>query len=80
MLRGHTGAVSQLAFHPQQPNELCTISSDKTVRFWDTRSGKSSHMFALDGENISVGAVAARRGACARARTHTAALCISVES
>lgn len=36
-LKGHTGSVDQLCWHPTHPYQLCTASLDKTVRIWDIR-------------------------------------------
>jgi len=38
-LVGHTENVEDLWFNPNNSNELCSSSQDKTVLFWDTRSG-----------------------------------------
>ncbi|KAF2189433.1 WD40 repeat-like protein [Zopfia rhizophila CBS 207.26] len=37
-LRGHTGGVERVAFHPVNETELASCSSDGMVRFWDVRS------------------------------------------
>ena len=39
-LRGHTGAVTDVAFHPTDGHSLVTAGTDGTVRVWDARSGK----------------------------------------
>mmetsp|Transcript_12786 Transcript_12786/g.21732 ORF Transcript_12786/g.21732 Transcript_12786/m.21732 type:complete len:296 (-) Transcript_12786:288-1175(-) len=54
VLRGHSSSVDQLCWHPSTPYELATASSDKSVRFWDTRSGKCTHTIATSGENINL--------------------------
>ena len=38
-LRGHTSAVDQLGWNPVNADVLATASSDKTLRFWDTKTG-----------------------------------------
>jgi len=43
-LRGHAGAVNQLNWDPQNPERLVTASSDSSVRFWDIRQGKATHV------------------------------------
>ena len=39
ILRGHSGKIHHLAFHPQE-NVLVSAGADQTVRFWDPVSGK----------------------------------------
>jgi THO complex subunit 3 len=41
-LKGHTDSVDQLCWDPVNENTLATASCDKSVRFWDVRSGKCS--------------------------------------
>jgi len=53
-LKGHTDSVEQLAFHPSSENVLVTASADKTVKLWDTRSGKESGSVDTKGQNINV--------------------------
>lgn len=40
-LRGHTGRVVSLVWHPSNPERLATVSEDKTLRIWDIRQGKA---------------------------------------
>jgi WD40 repeat protein len=40
-LSGHTEEVSDVVFRPDG-NSLASCSSDETIRFWDTASGRSS--------------------------------------
>lgn len=54
VLRGHTGSVDQLCWHPSNPDLLCTASGDKTVRIWDARCHKSVAVINTQGENINI--------------------------
>jgi hypothetical protein len=49
-LKGHQESVDQLRWDPKQPEVLGTASGDKTVRIWDTRSGKCSNVIETKGE------------------------------
>jgi THO complex subunit 3 len=40
-LKGHGDAVEHVCWDPTSPSALATISSDKTLRLWDVRSGSS---------------------------------------
>lgn len=53
-MKGHSGSVDQLVFHPSDPNRIATASVDKTCRIWDIRSGKCIQTVATDGQNINV--------------------------
>ncbi|XP_034246533.1 WD repeat-containing protein 89 [Thrips palmi] len=45
----HTSPITNLRFHPNDPNQLISSSTDGTIRFWDTRkSGKSVLTFKDD--------------------------------
>ena len=54
-LKGHQGDVDQLAWDPSHSDKLCTVSVDKTVKFWDVRTPKNATC-SLDtqGENINI--------------------------
>ena len=49
-LKGHQDSVDQLRWDPKQPEVLGTASGDKTVRIWDTRSGKCANAIETKGE------------------------------
>lgn len=54
-LRGHTQGVDQLCWDSTHPDHLATASTDKTVRFWDTRAAKPCvHVVNTVGENINI--------------------------
>lgn len=53
-LRGHTGGVDNVAWDPLHPEILTSVSSDKSVRLWDARSGRCEQQALLKGENINV--------------------------
>ncbi|GAM24368.1 hypothetical protein SAMD00019534_075430 [Acytostelium subglobosum LB1] len=53
-LRGHSESIEQLRYSPTAPDVLATASSDKTVKIWDTRSGKCTMSIATSGENINL--------------------------
>jgi WD40 repeat protein/serine/threonine protein kinase len=40
-LRGHTGAVTDVAFHPKDGRTLASADTDGRVRVWDFRSGQN---------------------------------------
>ncbi|SPN97813.1 related to AAC-rich mRNA clone AAC3 protein [Cephalotrichum gorgonifer] len=37
-LKGHTAPIEKVAFNPVKDAELCSVSSDGTVKFWDVRT------------------------------------------
>ncbi|CAG8950542.1 hypothetical protein HYFRA_00002749 [Hymenoscyphus fraxineus] len=37
-LKGHTAGIEKVAFNPVKEAELCSVSSDGIVRFWDVRT------------------------------------------
>lgn len=53
-LKGHTGSVDQLCWHPTHPYQLCTASLDRTVRVWDVRSNRPTATINTKGENINI--------------------------
>ena len=53
-LLGHRDSVEQLRFSPAHTDELVSVSSDKTVKFWDVRQKKEVQSIPTHGENINV--------------------------
>lgn len=53
-LKGHSGGVDQLRWDPHSPERLVTASTDATVRFWDIRQGKATHVIPTQGQNINM--------------------------
>lgn len=37
-LKGHVGPIEKVAFNPVKELELCSVSSDGTVKFWDVKT------------------------------------------
>lgn len=37
-LKGHAAAIEKIAFNPVKDAELCSVSSDGVVKFWDVRT------------------------------------------
>lgn len=37
-LRGHAASIEKVAFNPTKELELCSVSSDGVVRFWDVKN------------------------------------------
>ncbi|KAL2207355.1 WD40 repeat-like protein [Sarocladium strictum] len=65
-LKGHLAGIEKVAFNPTKDAELCSVSNDGTVKFWDVRSKTCfnevkglGHAFTLvwapDGETLLVG-------------------------
>ncbi|KAG6011906.1 hypothetical protein E4U54_007843, partial [Claviceps lovelessii] len=65
-LKGHTASVEKVAFNPTKDAELCSMSSDGIVKFWDVRTKACfnevkglgdalSLAWAPDGETLVVG-------------------------
>jgi WD40 repeat protein len=53
-LRGHTGAVERVAWHPRRDAELASCSADGTVRLWDVRSKSCRAEIRLGGEGFTL--------------------------
>ncbi|KYK55993.1 THO complex subunit 3 [Drechmeria coniospora] len=65
-LKGHTSSVEKVAFNPVKDAELCSVSSDGVVKFWDVRTKACfnevkglgdalSLVWAPDGQTLLVG-------------------------
>lgn len=54
--KGHEGGVEQVKFDParQGGDRFASVSSDKTLRIWDVRSGKCTNTVKTNGELINV--------------------------
>lgn len=46
--------MDQLRWDPSNPERLVTASTDSTVRFWDIRQGKPTHVIPTPGQNINL--------------------------
>ncbi len=65
-LKGHEGRIVKIAFNPVKEAELCSLSVDGVVKFWDVRTKKminevkglgeaSTLAWHPDGKNLIVG-------------------------
>ncbi|MFB2839504.1 protein kinase domain-containing protein [Floridanema evergladense] len=55
-IKGHTGKVKSVAFHPHSPNILASGSSDRQIKLWDLQKREEIH--TIVGHNNSVNALA----------------------
>jgi WD40 repeat protein len=53
-LTGHEGHAERVAFHPKEENVLASTSDDRTVRFWDARSGTQTGIVQFDGVTLAL--------------------------
>jgi WD40 repeat protein/serine/threonine protein kinase len=61
-LIGHTGAVTDLAFHPTDECTLVSAGTDGTVRMWDARGGMKLGTLTLPPSNTRVKVAYSRDG------------------
>ncbi|UQC87025.1 WD domain-containing protein [Colletotrichum lupini] len=65
-LKGHSAAIEKVAFNPVKDAELCSVSNDGVVKFWDVRSKTCINeirglgdaftlVWAPDGQSLVVG-------------------------
>ncbi|GKT39965.1 THO complex subunit mft1 [Colletotrichum spaethianum] len=65
-LKGHLAAIEKVAFNPVKDAELCSVSNDGVVKFWDVRSKTCTNeikglgdaftlVWAPDGQTLVVG-------------------------
>ncbi|KAG9246331.1 WD40-repeat-containing domain protein [Calycina marina] len=53
-LKGHTAAIVKVAFNPVKEAELCSVSIDGVVKFWDVKLRKATNNITGLGEAVSM--------------------------
>lgn len=53
-LKGHKNRLNMAQWNPQLPHTVASVSSDNSLRIWDTRSAKVAHIIAIDAEPFLV--------------------------
>lgn len=53
-LKGHKNRLNMAQWSPQLPHIVASVSSDNSLRIWDTRSAKVAHLLAIDAEPFLV--------------------------
>ena len=53
-LRGHSEAILSLAWDPTVPHGLASTGADKTVRFWDTKTGRMVASVSLPSDAVNI--------------------------
>ena len=53
-LRGHSESILSLAWDPTTPHRLASTGADKTVRFWDTKTGRIVHSISLPSDAVNI--------------------------
>jgi THO complex subunit 3 len=72
-LKGHSAPIEKVAFNPTKDAELCSVSSDGVVKFWDVRTKACFNevrglgdaftlVWAPDGQTLVVGNKVRERG------------------
>ncbi|KAL1909964.1 hypothetical protein Sste5344_004153 [Sporothrix stenoceras] len=49
-LKGHTATIEKVAFNPIKDAELCSVSADGVVKFWDVRTKTCTNEVRVSGE------------------------------
>ncbi len=55
--KGHTSAVEDIQWSPNEPTVFATCSSDKTIRIWDTREPKKQSIRFVVGHKSDVNVI-----------------------
>uniref|UniRef100_M4B9B4 Anaphase-promoting complex subunit 4-like WD40 domain-containing protein n=1 Tax=Hyaloperonospora arabidopsidis (strain Emoy2) TaxID=559515 RepID=M4B9B4_HYAAE len=53
-LRGHSEAILSLAWDPTASHSLASTGADKTVRFWDTKTGRMVASVSLPSDAVNI--------------------------
>ncbi|RQM18069.1 hypothetical protein DD237_000412 [Peronospora effusa] len=53
-LRGHSESILSLMWDPTTPHRLASTGADKTVRFWDTKTGRIVNSISLPSDAVNI--------------------------
>ncbi|CAH0476342.1 unnamed protein product [Peronospora belbahrii] len=53
-MRGHLDSILSLAWDPMTPHRLASTSADKTVRFWDAKTGRIVNSVSLPSDAVNI--------------------------
>ncbi|CAI5704263.1 unnamed protein product [Peronospora effusa] len=53
-LRGHSESILSLMWDPTTPPRLASTGADKTVRFWDTKTGRIVNSISLPSDAVNI--------------------------
>ncbi|CAH0492249.1 unnamed protein product [Peronospora farinosa] len=53
-LRGHSESILSLMWDPTMPHRLASTGADKTVRFWDTKTGRIVNSISLPSDAVNI--------------------------